>query len=100
VEGFFIAQISVAKAIQYRYRADLLSQPSDRAPLDLNEQIRPALIKLGNLIIAQMATTLGQDGPFKASQRELFFQALQHRYISDADKQLLFDGLLGVKMAK
>ena len=27
VKDFFQAQISVAKAIQYRYRADLLSQP-------------------------------------------------------------------------
>ncbi len=41
VAGFFTAQISAAKAIQYRYRADLLSQPSQRQPLDLNAEIRP-----------------------------------------------------------
>ena len=51
VEAFFKAQISVAKAIQFRYRADLLSQPTSREPRDLKQEIRPQLISLGDQII-------------------------------------------------
>ena len=35
IVAFFTSQISAAKAIQYRYRADLLSQPSSKKPRDL-----------------------------------------------------------------
>lgn len=97
VEAFFIAQISAAKAIQYRYRADLLSQPIERLPLDLNKHIRPALITLGNKIIEQMATYIAANGGFKTSQRELFFSIVKRRYLSETDKQRLFEGLLQVK---
>nr|WP_269809096.1 gamma subclass chorismate mutase AroQ [Enterovibrio nigricans] len=41
VIGFFTAQISAAKAIQYRYRADLLTEGSAREPRDLTDEIRP-----------------------------------------------------------
>ncbi len=45
VIAFFRAQISAAKAIQYRYRADLLSKPTDKEPRNLDTVIGPALIK-------------------------------------------------------
>lgn len=97
VAAFFSAQISAAKAIQYRYRADLLSAPSDREPLDLNDKIRPALITLGDQIITQMAAYISENGQFKQSQRGQFFRIVDQYYLSKPDKQRLFDGLLQIQ---
>ena len=97
VAGFFTAQISAAKAIQYRYRADLLSQPSQRQPLDLTAEIRPALLTLGHSISAQMAAYIAKNGRFKPSQRSRFLRIVDQQYLFKADKQRLFDGLLKIK---
>jgi chorismate mutase len=97
VERFFKAQISAAKAIQYRYRAELLTQPIERLPLDLNAQIRPALIKLGNKIIEQMADYVKQQGGFKAEQRAVFLKIVNQDFLSKMDKDKLFEGLLRIQ---
>lgn len=97
VEDFFHAQISVAKAIQYRYRADLLSQPSFRQQRDLQKEVRPALIRLGNQIIEQMAVYCRNHGGFQEAQFDEFSGAITVRYVTEADKQLLFRALLRVK---
>jgi chorismate mutase len=97
VAGFFKAQIAAAKAIQYRYRADLLSAPIEKAPLDLNKEIRPALIKLGNQIIEQMGAYIEQHGSFTPSQQNEFFKHVNQIYLSEADKQKLFNGLLKIR---
>lgn len=60
VVGFFEAQISAAKAIQYRYRADLLSQTTSKTPRDLQTVIRPALIKLGKQINTELVSSFSK----------------------------------------
>ncbi|NQZ12021.1 MAG: gamma subclass chorismate mutase AroQ [Algicola sp.] len=97
VEAFFKAQISAAKAIQYRYRAELLSQPIERLPLDLNKEIRPALIKLGHQIIEQMAGYVKQHGAFKPEQWAAFLKIVNQQYLSKMDKTRLFEGLLRIR---
>ncbi|MBT3880643.1 MAG: chorismate mutase [Candidatus Scalindua sp.] len=97
VKDFFRAQISVAKAIQYRYRADLLSQPSFRQPRDLQKEVRPALIRLGNQIIEQMAAYCKNHGEFQKTQFTEFNEAIIVKYVTETDKQLLFRALLKVK---
>ena len=97
VETFFKAQISAAKAIQYRYRAQLLTQPIERLPLDLNKEIRPALIRLGNQIIEQMAAYVKQHGGFKVEHRAAFMKIVNQEYLNKMDKNKLFEGLLKIR---
>ena len=56
IESFFKAQISVAKAIQYRYRADWQSESPSFVPLNLQETIRPKLSQIGKSIVDKIAT--------------------------------------------
>lgn len=100
VKDFFAAQISVAKAIQYRYRADLLSQPAFQQPRDLQTEVRPALIGLGQKIIEQMVMYSKNQGEFQQTQFADFHAALTVKYVTDADKQHLFNALLKVKVAR
>ncbi len=97
VNDFFQAQISVAKAIQYRYRADLLSLPSFRQPQDLQNEVRPALIRLGHQIIQQMAAYCKKYGEFQQIQFSEFSETITVKYVTEMDKQLLFRALLKVK---
>ncbi len=97
VTDFFLAQIAVAKAIQYRYRADLLAQPSTKKPRDLQTEVRPALITLGNKIIQQLAQYIKENDTFKESQRFEFNRIMTNKYITDKDKALLFNTLLSIK---
>jgi chorismate mutase len=98
IKDFFQAQISVAKAIQYRYRADLLSQPSTRTPQDLQNEVRPALIRLDNQIMELMAVYCKDYGEFQQTQFTEFNEAITVKYVTETDKQLLFRTLLKVKL--
>ncbi len=97
VEDFFNAQISVAKAIQFRYRADILSQPSSQKPKDLQKELRPCLLSLGDQIIQQMIMYIKTYGSFKSIQFADFDAEINVRYVTASDKQLLFRALQKVK---
>ncbi|KXO09545.1 Periplasmic chorismate mutase I precursor [Moritella sp. JT01] len=98
VVGFFQTQISAAKAIQYRYRADLLSQTTSKTPRDLKTVIRPALIKLGKEINTKLALYLNEGGKFTAQDWETFKVTLDSRYLTDTDKQALFNALSKIRL--
>ncbi|ELI0377558.1 gamma subclass chorismate mutase AroQ [Vibrio cholerae] len=93
VVDFFSAQISAAKAIQYRYRADLLTTSTDKKPKDLETVIRPELIKLGKDINTKIAQYLREGGSFTKDELEVFKATLKSRYLKESDKELLFDSL-------
>ncbi len=96
--AFFKAQISAAKVIQYRYRADLLSRPAKKDPRDLKTVIRPALIKLGGQINTEIAALLNNNGSLKESDWQNFQHTLNQKYLSQADKRLLFNALTKIKL--
>lgn len=98
MEDFFKAQISVAKAIQFRYRADLLSKPSHKNPKDLQKEVRPALLELGDQIIKQTLVYLKVHGSIKATLFAEFDAAIKIKYVTSADKKLLFRALQKVKL--
>ncbi len=98
IEDFFKAQIAVAKAIQFRYRADLLSQPSVNKPKDLQRDVRPALLSLGDQIIKQMMLYVTTYGTFKPTQFAEFDAAINIKYVTTSDKQLLYRALQKVKL--
>ncbi|NRB36973.1 MAG: gamma subclass chorismate mutase AroQ [Pseudomonadales bacterium] len=93
LETFFKAQIAVAKAIQYRYRADLLSRPTLPAAKDLQKELRPSLLRLGDKIINQIALYTASHGSFSLVQFSDFDQVITGRYISQKDKQMIFRAL-------
>lgn len=97
VENFTKAQISVAKAIQYRYRADLLSTPTDSKPRDLKTVIRPALIQLNNQLNESLSSYLSSGHKIAQSDWPEFKDALDNRYISESDKRMLFKALAKVE---
>ena len=98
VEGFFRAQISAAKAIQYRYRADLLNAPTSREPRDLKAVVRPALITLGDQINQEILAFLLAGGQLTETDWHNFSNALDMQYLSEVDKRALFDALSGIKL--
>ncbi|QFI38494.1 chorismate mutase [Moritella marina ATCC 15381] len=98
VVGFFQTQISAAKAIQYRYRADLLSQTETEKPRDLKTVIRPALIKLGKEINAKLAQYLKDGGTFTAQDWAAFETTIDSRYLKDTDKKALFKALTQIRL--
>ena len=95
---FFSAQISVAKAIQYRYRADLLSKPTDKEPRDLETIIRPNLIKLGKDINTELARYLREGGVFSKVEFKIFENTLDSRYLTRSDKEMLFNALTKIRL--
>ncbi|RJE77103.1 chorismate mutase [Pseudoalteromonas sp. MSK9-3] len=98
IAHFFSSQIAVAKAIQYRYKADLLSVETHRKPRDLNTHVRPQLIKLGNEINAKIANYLKAGNAFTEQQRMAFNEKIELRYVSTADKANLFDALQKIRL--
>jgi len=59
--------------------------------------VRPALIRLGNQIIEQMAAYCKNHGEFQKTQFTEFNEAIIVKYVTETDKQLLFRALLKVK---
>jgi chorismate mutase len=97
IEGFFIAQINVAKAIQYRSLADWLSSPISKPIPDLPNQIRPKLTELGDEIVKELALLLSLEGRIEESLRESFHLHMSVNKVSAAEVDLLFDSLLLVR---
>ncbi|MCW8879272.1 MAG: chorismate mutase [Kangiellaceae bacterium] len=98
---FFSAQISAAKAIQYRYRAEWLSQPQAlaRKPKDLKQIVRPQLLVLGNRIIDGIERRLKNEGPFTQEQLAQFLALVKVKHLSRADKKMLFNSLMKIRLA-
>ena len=97
IENFFITQINVAKAIQYRSLADWLSLPISKPIPDLPNQIRPKLTELGDEIVKELALLLSHEGRIGESLRASFQLHMSVNKISAAEVDLLFDSLLLVR---
>ena len=99
VESFFETQISVAKAIQYRYHADWQSTPPQSTAPDL-EVIRPKLSDLGESIVRKLAILVENNNPVIEQHRELFYDTISTKNVSKRDKARLFDALLLIQKQK
>lgn len=100
MERFFITQIGAAKAIQYRYRAELLTRDMPTRSVDLQSDIRPALDSLGSKIVMLFATLLQSRSIMREENRERFMSTLQSRLLADAEKEALFDAMLEVRRSQ
>ena len=100
MERFFIAQVSVAKAIQYRYTAELLTREIPTRPIDLQSDIRPELDRLGSDIVMLFSMTLQSRSAMGEESRERFMSTLQSRFLADAERGALFDAMLEVRRSQ
>lgn len=100
MERFFIAQVSAAKAIQYRYRAALLTREIPTRLVDLQAGIRPALDRLGNDIIVLFAAVLHSRSAMEEQSRERFMNTLQSQLLADAEREAMFDAMLEVRRSQ
>ena len=100
MERFFIAQVSAAKAIQYRYSAELLTREIPTRPIDLQSDIRPELDRLGSDIVMLFSMTLQSRSAMGEESRERFISTLQSRFLADAERGALFDAMLEVRRSQ
>lgn len=100
IESFFETQISVAKAIQYRYRADWQSESPSFVPLNLQETIRPKLSQIGKSIIDKIATLYSNGEQINEEHRDLFYNSIDIENVKQQDKTRLFDSLLIIEAQK
>ena len=100
VSDFFKTQITLAKVIQYRHRADFLINPEllKSEPRDLVKEVRPALISLGAKITTLISEYLKKQGGFKNKDLKLFVQQIQVKHLRQAEKALLFKALQKIKL--
>lgn len=100
VKPFIVAQISAAKAMQYRYRADWLATPEKSwKPLPL-EDIRRDIASLSTRILQRLALELKTNGKISPSNQTEFIAQIQQKNLSEADKIQLFSTLERVRLKK
>ena len=96
VEAFFLAQINIAKIIQYRHRAALLAGLEIQETPDLELVIRPALDALGVAITQLLAQRIAEAGQLTEENWDQFNDTVTAAYLETADKRRLFQSLLSV----
>ena len=100
MERFFIAQTSAAKAIQYRYRTELLTREIPTRPIDLQSDVRPELDRLSSDIVKLFATALQSRPAIIEERRERFMSILQSRLLVDTEREALFEAMLEVRRSQ
>ncbi|MEM7176312.1 MAG: gamma subclass chorismate mutase AroQ [Pseudomonadota bacterium] len=99
VLDFFQAQIDAAKAIQWcwiaRWKAG--APPPTETP-DLVAEIRPALIRLGQDVLDELAGEIAQNGPITAEARDPFVAAVSLDCLDQKSLDNLFESLTEVRL--
>ena len=102
IEGFFRAQIAAAKVIQYRHIADwtLSKKMPDNKPADLEIEVRPVLIQLGDEIILAIKRYVETGNRFGDEQLDEFHRIVDVDKLEQADEIALFDSMRSITLAK
>jgi len=97
VKPFIVTQMNVAKAIQYRYRADWLSSPETNwKPQDLAE-VRLKISTLNTELLKNIADQLKKNNN-KAPHSCGYMWSVQHHQLKEADKKALCTTLNKIKL--
>ncbi|WP_337077539.1 chorismate mutase [Acinetobacter pittii] len=97
LKPFIVTQMNVAKAIQYRYRADWLSSPeSNWKPQDLAE-VRLKISSLNTELLKNIAVELKRNNN-KAPHGCSYMLPVQHPQLKEADKKALCETLNKIKL--
>lgn len=97
VTEFFRTQMTLAKIIQYRHRAALLSGTEIIGTPDLENNIRPALDALGSQINQLLAVRLLEYGDITETDWSLFSRIIDDDYLDEANERSLFQSLMSVR---
>ena len=102
VAAFYRQQIQAAKAIQYRYLADWTF---DRAAAvepaaDLETVIRPALLDIGDRLVAAMADYLKAGGCFRSDHWPLFRESITVEHLTESEKTKLFESMSKINLTE
>ncbi|OON39432.1 hypothetical protein BTJ39_14225 [Izhakiella australiensis] len=100
IKPFIQAQMDVAKAIQYRYRADWLSTPEKGwhpRPLD---EVRTKISQLSTQIVEKIAQDLKAGAGHFPPAEAAFTDSLQQKNLKPADKQLLYKTLIQTHLSQ
>jgi chorismate mutase len=102
VEEFFHAQISAAKAIQYRYLAEwvLSRNPHEGEPKDLVTEVRPELIRLGKEIVVAIRSFLGSGGRLTDAHLSEFLTTINVSNLSQDEKRKLFESMRQIALSR
>ena len=93
-ERFFRTQIDAAKSIQKKVLERFSTEDILAAgPRDLNEEIRPELISLGESILRSASDHLVRFGPIAEADYPFFQQGLSNVYLDQSQARELFDAL-------
>lgn len=104
VDAFFRLQIDLAKTIQkgwiQRWQADGKAPSAINKVADLNGTIRPALIQLGQQIVAQIPLALPElhDRERQNENRGKAEKAITNPFVSSAMKQALLNTMLAIEL--
>ena len=99
LKPFIVTQMNVAKAIQYRYRADWLSSPeSNWKPQDLAE-VRLKISSLNTELLKNIADELKKNNN-NAPHGCSYMWPVQHPQLKEADKKALCETLNKIKLRK
>nr|WP_129955383.1 chorismate mutase [Rahnella sp. RFA10(1/100)] len=100
IQPFIQAQMDVAKAIQYRYFAQWLSQPPDRTGTQRSLDDVRASISLQDKKILEAISQKLLAGGFRESDESEIFSLLQAPHLTDADKKMLIGSLVHIRRIK
>ncbi len=98
IKPLMVAQINAAKAIQYRYRADWLSQPEpgwQPKPLD---DVRANIGELSTKILEQIAEELKTCKPAEMGDKAHFINTIRQHNLTSADVEAIFSTFNQVKL--
>ena len=98
VKFFIQAQIDAAKAIQYRYRAGWLSVPEKSWQPEPLGQVREKISVLSTAILTGVSVKLSTGAQF--TDKTAFMKRLNHTYLKDSDKELLWHSLQQITLKK
>ncbi|MGL4604890.1 MAG: chorismate mutase [Iodobacter sp.] len=96
VQPFIQIQMDVAKAIQYRYRADWLSVPENNWQPEPLAQVRAKISALNASIQLAVSARLRKGEPF--TDKAAFIGMLQHPQLKESDKERLWYGLTQITL--
>ncbi|EKK4045262.1 chorismate mutase [Cronobacter malonaticus] len=98
VKLFVQAQMDVAKAIQYRYRADWLSQPEKGWEPEPLELVRAKISLINTSILASISAKLAEGGKF--IDKAEFTKAVEQAQLKNSDKERLWGSLQKITLKK
>lgn len=91
VKPFIQAQMDAAKAIQYRYRADWLSEPYKGWQPEPLEVVRSNISVLNTAILTDISTKLTKGHLF--TDKIAFIKVLYQTHLKDSDKERLWSSM-------